>query len=210
MSMFKRYKSSHETESKSSSPSYGGEEKARGAYSPDSSSEPPPRIYDHRTPLSPQAAARVRMQEREDYRPQPVREEEEEAVKKEPVETPPPFPTNYEGAPEETTLSEQISITGTLKFSQLLRIDGYFEGELISDGKLTVGPKGTVKANISMQEAVIEGYVEGDIQVKRVELRRKAQVKGNITAETISVDEGVKINGQVSICPVETEVSSET
>jgi len=100
----------------------------------------------------------------------------------------------------ETVLSEHVHIKGELAFKETLRIDGSFEGTLLSDGKLIVGPKGVVKAHISLQEAFIAGTVEGDITVKeRLVLRGHAKVIGNITAPLLSVDEGVSINGKVTV-----------
>ena len=99
-----------------------------------------------------------------------------------------------------TLIAEEVSMKGELSFTSSLRIDGTFEGELISNGTLIVGPTGVVKANISLQEAYISGTIEGDITVtERLVLRGKASVTGNITAPIISVDEGVSIAGQMRI-----------
>lgn len=103
----------------------------------------------------------------------------------------------------ETTLGEGVSFKGELSFERLLRIDGHFEGVLISKGKVIVGPKGIVKADISMEEAIIEGSVEGDIHVsKRVELRGGAVVKGNVEAGILCIDEGVRLFGHVAVAGV--------
>lgn len=100
----------------------------------------------------------------------------------------------------ETVIGEHVTLKGTLSFQRLIRIDGSFEGELESQGKLVVGPKGFVKANLNLQEAFIAGKVEGDITVKeRLVLRGRAEIKGNITAPLLSVDEGVSIIGQVYV-----------
>jgi len=100
----------------------------------------------------------------------------------------------------ETVIGEHVSLKGELSFQEVLRIDGYFEGELVSEGKLIVGPTGTIKANIDLKEAFISGKVEGNITVKeRLVLRGRAEVQGNITAGILSVDEGVSINGHVEV-----------
>jgi cytoskeletal protein CcmA (bactofilin family) len=100
----------------------------------------------------------------------------------------------------ETTIGERVIFKGTLSFQTLLRIDGTFEGELISEGKLIIGPTGSVKANINMQEAFISGKVDGDITVKeRLVLRGRAEIRGNIHAPILSVDEGVSIIGQLNV-----------
>ena len=100
----------------------------------------------------------------------------------------------------ETVIGEKVVIKGYLSFERLLRIDGTFEGELISQGKLIVGPTGSVKANINLEEAFIAGKVDGDIEVKeRLVLRGRAEVRGNISAPSLSVDEGVTILGQLTV-----------
>ncbi len=102
----------------------------------------------------------------------------------------------------ETTLGEGVTFRGELSFERLLRIDGTFEGELLSQGKVIVGPKGKVKANLNLREAIIEGEVRGNITVQeRLELRRDASIYGDITAKTLSVDEGVTIVGCVTVHP---------
>lgn len=115
--------------------------------------------------------------------------------------TPLPHHFMQQEAPE-TTLGEGVTFRGELSFERLLRIDGCFEGELLSQGKVIVGSKGKVKANLNLREAVIEGEVEGNIVVQeKLELRGEASVKGDIKAKSLCVDEGVQIIGHVTITP---------
>ncbi|BAE81412.1 conserved hypothetical protein [Chlamydia felis Fe/C-56] len=106
----------------------------------------------------------------------------------------------------ETTLGEGVTFKGELAFDRLLRIDGTFEGILVSNGKIIIGPKGCVKADIQLQEAIIEGVVEGNITVSgKLELRGEAMVKGDIQAGTLCVDEGVRLLGYVAIVGISEE-----
>ncbi|ANH79158.1 bactofilin family protein [Candidatus Chlamydia sanziniae] len=103
----------------------------------------------------------------------------------------------------ETTLGEGVTFKGELAFERFLRIDGTFEGILVSKGKIIIGPKGIVKADIQLQEAIIEGVVEGNITVAgKLELRGEAIVKGDIQATTLCVDEGVRILGYLAIAGI--------
>lgn len=103
-------------------------------------------------------------------------------------------------AEPETIIAEGVSIQGTITFQKLLRIDGSFEGELISTGKVIIGPTGRVKANIDLEEAFIAGKVTGNITVKkRLVLRGRAEVRGDVTAPLLSVDEGVSMIGNLNI-----------
>ncbi|MFT4554548.1 MAG: cytoskeletal protein CcmA (bactofilin family) [Chlamydiales bacterium] len=117
---------------------------------------------------------------------------------------PPPQQDHFEGEEPETTLGQGVVFKGQLSFENLLRIDGEFHGDLCSKGKLVIGPSGIVKSNIKLREAIIEGYVEGNLDVEeRIELRGNAQVHGDIQTRFLSVDEGVTIIGSVMITPHE-------
>lgn len=116
-----------------------------------------------------------------------------------------PFQTILKEETPETTLGEGVTFRGELSFERLLRIDGIFEGELLSQGKVIIGPNGKVKANLNLREAIIEGSVEGNITIQeRLELRGKATVRGDISASSMVVDEGVTIIGMVAIAAKET------
>ncbi|MGE3954737.1 MAG: polymer-forming cytoskeletal protein [Parachlamydiales bacterium] len=112
-------------------------------------------------------------------------------------------PTKVELEQPEAILGESIKVKGELVFEKFLRIDGEFEGELLSQGKLHIGPTGTVRSNIHLREAVVEGTLEGNIVVRdRLELRGNAKIIGDIQARLLSIDEGVTIEGQVRVGPI--------
>lgn len=111
-----------------------------------------------------------------------------------------PFQAMVKEETPETTLGEGVTFRGELSFERLLRIDGTFEGELLSQGKVIIGPTGKVKANLNLREAIIEGAVEGNVTIQeRLELRGQASVKGDIKAKSLIVDEGVSIVGLVDV-----------
>lgn len=100
----------------------------------------------------------------------------------------------------EMTIGTNVIVTGKIAFQREICVNGVFEGELEGNGKIVIGPEGFVKADIDLYEAEISGKVEGNITVKyRLILRGNAEIKGNITAPRLSVDEGVSIIGQVYV-----------
>jgi cytoskeletal protein CcmA (bactofilin family) len=110
----------------------------------------------------------------------------------------------YEDTPAdfgpEMIIGPTATVIGKISFQREISIEGVFEGEFEGNGKVVIGPEGFVKANMDVQEAEISGKVEGNITVKyRLILRGNAEVKGNITAPRLSVDEGVSIIGQVYV-----------
>ena len=102
-----------------------------------------------------------------------------------------------------TILTTDVEVKGTVKFDNVLKVDGKFEGEMITeDGELIVGKTGTVKASAKVKNASIEGRLEGDIvATEKVELKHNAQLFGDLQARTLVIEEGVIFNGQCNVNP---------
>ena len=68
-------------------------------------------------------------------------------------------------------LNYDVSVVGTLRFTDDLLVDGSVEGEITSDGELTVGANASIQAGeknkvaVRTQSAIIHGKVVGDIVV---------------------------------------------
>ncbi len=46
------------------------------------------------------------------------------------------------------TLAKDVEIKGTIRFAQQLIVEGKLEGEIVSEGALTIGENGYIKGNI--------------------------------------------------------------
>ena len=69
-----------------------------------------------------------------------------------------------------------------------LIIDGKIEGEVISDGSLTVGENALIKGEVKTRSVIIFGKVEGNITVnERCELKSNAVLVGDVNAGTLSI-----------------------
>ena len=102
-----------------------------------------------------------------------------------------------------TNLTPDVEIKGTIKFNNVLHMNGKFEGELITNnGDVIVGKTGVVKANIKVKNAIIEGKVVGNVTAtEKVELKEKAQLTGDLSAKTLSIEEGVLFVGKCNVNP---------
>lgn len=96
-------------------------------------------------------------------------------------------------------ISQGIRIKGDVKGSEDLFIDGCIEGKLdMGDVSLTVGPNGTVKADISAREVVVRGRVEGKIVGReKVQLWNTGFVIGEVQTQRLSIEEGGTLRGKV-------------
>lgn len=106
-------------------------------------------------------------------------------------------------AEPETTIGAAVKMKGELSFERLLRIEGEFEGKLISKGSLVVGAKGVLTGPVdNMKEVYVTGgKIVGNISVDRLVLRDKAQVFGNITAKTVKIDPDCVVIGRLNVNP---------
>lgn len=102
-----------------------------------------------------------------------------------------------------TNLTQDVEIKGTIKFSNIMKIDGKFEGEMITnDGELIVGKTGSIKANVKVKNAIIEGRIDGNvIATEKVELRERAQLIGDLKAKILVIEEGVVFVGNCNVNP---------
>lgn len=97
-------------------------------------------------------------------------------------------------------LGNGTKVVGTLTFSGPVELDGYVEGEIHAQDKLTIGEASSIKATIRGAEILIKGTVNGDIIAsKRLVLRKPAQVAGNIQAPSLTIEEGVIFEGKCSM-----------
>lgn len=103
-------------------------------------------------------------------------------------------------------LNSDVTVVGTLRFIDDLLVDGIVEGEILSEGVLTVGEhakiSGTEKDQpaIRTKSAIIRGQVNGSVVVtERVELASTAVLQGDITASSLAIQEGAQLVGHVQV-----------
>ena len=97
-------------------------------------------------------------------------------------------------------LLPDVEIEGEVCFENDLLVDGKIEGKITSDGSLTIGEMAKIKAEICCGSVVVHGKVHGNINVKdRVEIRAKAEVFGNIKAQSLAMEAGAIFVGASTI-----------
>lgn len=97
-------------------------------------------------------------------------------------------------------LSTDVEIKGIVKFTNDLVVDGKIEGEIHSDGNLTVGENARIKAEIKTATVVVYGKVHGNLTATdRVELKASAEVVGDIKAKTLSIEAGAIFVGKSTV-----------
>lgn len=107
-------------------------------------------------------------------------------------------------------LGKTSVMKGELNGVGVSRMDGKFEGTVIVDGDLLVGPDGNLVAEIKVINATISGRVKGNVYAQgKVELLASAIVAGDIIAKAIIIEEGARFNGRSQIIDSEENFSED-
>jgi cytoskeletal protein CcmA (bactofilin family) len=93
-------------------------------------------------------------------------------------------------------LAEGTHINGTLKFQRAVQIDGRFEGNVKSKGKLILGPTAQVDAEIEVGELEVEGKLRGKVTAsERLLIRDGGLVEANIVTGRLAIETGAIFRG---------------
>jgi cytoskeletal protein CcmA (bactofilin family) len=96
-----------------------------------------------------------------------------------------------------TVLGSETSFRGTMRFDDSLKIDGYFEGKIESEGSLYIEKDAEVKATIKVGTIIVGGKVIGNIEAsQRLEMLESGKIFGNIRTPNLKVAEGVEFDGE--------------
>src|SRR5205809_6087953 len=94
-------------------------------------------------------------------------------------------------------LSSDVEIKGSIKFQKELLIDGKVEGEINSDGVLTIGENADIRGEIKTKSITVYGKVHGNITVaERCELKSKCTLQGDLKAARLIIEEGATFIGK--------------
>ena len=96
-------------------------------------------------------------------------------------------------------ISQGIKIKGEVTGSEDLFVDGTVDGKLsLTNGSLTIGPNGNVKADVSAREVIVRGKIEGKVTGRdKVQLWSTGQVTGEVQTDRLAIEDGALLRGRV-------------
>jgi len=100
-------------------------------------------------------------------------------------------------------IGESIRIEGDVSGEEDLLVQGQVEGKIdLAKNNVTVGRPGRVKADIHGRSISVEGKVQGNLFAdEQVVVRESGEVRGNITAPRVSLEDGAKFKGSIDMEP---------
>src|SRR5438552_14233372 len=97
-------------------------------------------------------------------------------------------------------LSSGVEIKGSIKVQKELLIDGKVEGEINSDGVLTIGENADIRGEIKTKSITVYGKVHGNITVgERCELKSRSILQGDLKAARLVIEEGATFVGKSEV-----------
>ena len=104
----------------------------------------------------------------------------------------------HDGPVSPSTLGGGITIKGELRGEGPLTVLGQFEGDIVLDGTLHVGPEARVDANITARAIVIAGVVRGNLSADTsVEILPTGALTGTVKSGSFTAADGARVKGEI-------------
>jgi cytoskeletal protein CcmA (bactofilin family) len=99
------------------------------------------------------------------------------------------------------SIGKSVSIKGQIMSREDLYLDGQFEGTVeLQEHRLTIGPNGSVQANVKAREVVVVGTIHGNVEASdKVEIRKEAKLVGDIRTARVAIEDGAYFKGSIEI-----------
>lgn len=94
-------------------------------------------------------------------------------------------------------IGSDVTIKGNVTTVGEIQLDGTVEGDIRS-ASLTIGEHGSVQGVVTAEEIIVKGAVTGQIKGRNIRIEKTAKVKGDLFHETLSVEAGAFIEGNLT------------
>lgn len=96
-----------------------------------------------------------------------------------------------------SVIGKKTEVEGTLRVSELCRIEGVVKGTVVSEGTIIVARGGLVDGKIEAKNILIGGVVHGEVfATGRVEANPTGEIYANLHTKALVVDENAVFEGQ--------------
>lgn len=102
------------------------------------------------------------------------------------------------GAASATTIGAGITLKGELQGEGALMMLGRFEGDIVLDGSLHVGPEARLEGNVTAHTIVVAGIVRGNLSAETsVEILPTGSLTGTVKSGSFFAADGATVKGEV-------------
>jgi cytoskeletal protein CcmA (bactofilin family) len=94
-----------------------------------------------------------------------------------------------------STIGEDLTITGNVTSKGEIHLDGHVHGD-VHCVALVLGENSNVEGNVVAEDVVIRGRLVGSVQALRVTLQSEAHVEGDLTYQSLAIEQGAFFDGK--------------
>ena len=94
-----------------------------------------------------------------------------------------------------TTIAAGTSVVGDFTLRDSLHIDGSLNGDITSEGDVTIGKNGKLEGNIRAKHVVVSGQFGGSITCDRLEIVSQGRVIGEVETAQLVIEAGGQFSG---------------
>ena len=99
-----------------------------------------------------------------------------------------------------TVIGADAKFKGELSFDKGVRIEGFFDGQIVSKGMLHIAEGATVTANVEAANVRVEGQCKGNLVVsEKLHLLATAKMEGDLRANRLEIADGAIFVGNVIV-----------
>ena len=101
---------------------------------------------------------------------------------------------------EETIIGPSVLVKGDFTSNGNVVMEGSLEGHIKSGGKVIVGPRAKINADIEASSADVAGEITGNLKVEgSLTIQSGAKINGDVECSSISIEEGGILNGKCNM-----------
>ena len=102
--------------------------------------------------------------------------------------------------PGSSLIGADVVLKGNLKCGGDIVIAGVVEGDVASEGRVTIAAGATLVGNVGAAEVVLGGKVQGNsVATKSLTLLSTAEIRGDVTTPQIVIEPGATFVGRCSM-----------
>lgn len=94
-----------------------------------------------------------------------------------------------------SVIGADVTITGDLKATADLHVDGTIKGDLTC-AALVQGEDSIIEGAIEAQSARLAGTVKGRINVRELTVLKSARIDGDVHYDSLTIEQGASVQGQ--------------
>ena len=98
-------------------------------------------------------------------------------------------------------IGKSLRLKGEIAGSEDLLVNGEVEGAIeLKENSLTVGPNGSVKADVSARSITVMGHLCGNVRAgEKIEICKTGSIEGDLSTARIVIEDGAMFRGSIDI-----------